>query len=89
VSLGVSYLDDQVVRYDWKYLLSEKVLPDRMASWRESVLAAEAKKAGNGNPLLHPPPAQLHAVHRGTSFPVAGTWVSETIPPNQNLPLHP
>ena len=47
VSGTVPYLDDQVVRYDWKYLLSEQVLPDRMASWRESVLAAEANKAGN------------------------------------------
>jgi len=32
------------VRYDWKYMLSEQVLSDRMASWKESVLAANAKK---------------------------------------------
>jgi len=51
VSGTVPYLDDQVVRYDWKYLLSEQVLPDRMASWRESVLAAEAKKAGNASEI--------------------------------------
>ena len=44
VSGTVPYLDDQVVRYDWIYELSEQVLPDRMASWKESVLAAEAKK---------------------------------------------
>jgi len=51
VSGTVPYLDDQVVRHDWKYLLSEQVLPDRMASWRESVLAAEAKKAGNASEI--------------------------------------
>jgi len=44
VSGTVPYLDDQVVRYDWKYLLSEQVLPGRMASCRDSVLAADAKK---------------------------------------------
>jgi len=51
VSGTVPYLDDQVVRYDWKYLLSEQVLPDRMAYWRESVLAADAKKAGNASEI--------------------------------------
>ena len=30
--------------HDWKYLLSEQVLPGRMASCRDSVLAADAKK---------------------------------------------
>jgi len=47
VSLEVHHnFDDQVVRYDWKYVLSEQALPDRMATWRESVLAADAKQAG-------------------------------------------
>ena len=50
---GTVYLDDQVVRYDWKYLLSEQVLPDRMASWRESVLGADAKKAGSASEITH------------------------------------
>ena len=49
VSGTVPYLDDQVVRYDWKYLLSEQVVTDRIASWRESVFAADAKKAGNAS----------------------------------------
>ena len=25
----------------------------------------------------------------GRKLPIAGTYVSETVPPNQNLPLHP
>jgi len=35
-----------------------------------------------------PPPARLHAMRGGASSPVDETWVSATIPPNQNSPLH-
>ena len=63
VSGTVPYLDDQVVRqaYHWKYLLSEQVLADRMASWRDSVLAADAKKAGSASEItrLTPRPPSL------------------------------
>jgi len=61
VSVTVPYLDDQVIRYDWKYLLSEQVVPDRMASWRGRVLAADAKKAGNASEItrLTPRPPSL------------------------------
>jgi len=40
---------DQSIKYDWKKTLSEQVQPDKMSSWRESVLAAEAKKAGSAS----------------------------------------
>ena len=40
---------DQSVKYDWKKTLSEQVHPDKMSSWTVSVLAAEAKKAGNAS----------------------------------------
>ena len=61
VSGTVPYLDNQVVRYDWKYLFSEQVLPDRITSWRESVLAAVAKKADNASEItrLTPRPPSL------------------------------
>ena len=86
VSGTVPYLDDQVVRYDWKYLLSEQVLPDRMASWRDSVLAAEAKKAGNASEITRltprPPSSAWNQKPGGTSGPQrensvedGGLWV--------------
>ena len=73
VSGTVPYLDNQVVRYDWKYLLSEQVLPDRMASWGESVLAADAKKAGNASEItsLTPRPPFL------TGKLACSHWLSE------------
>ena len=40
---------DQSVKYDCKKTLSEQVQPDKMSSWMESVLAAEAKKAGSAS----------------------------------------
>jgi len=60
VSGTVPYFD-QVVIYDWKYLLSEQVLPERMASWRDSMLAADAKKAGTASEItrLTPRPPSL------------------------------
>jgi len=61
VSGTVPYLDYKAVRYDWKYLLSKQVLPGRMSSWRESVLAADAKKAGSASEItrLTPRPPSL------------------------------
>ena len=47
------------------------------------------KNSGGDDPLPHPPPARLHAVRGDASSPVAGTLVSETVPSNRNLPLHP
>jgi len=38
--------DDQSERYDCKESLSEQAQSARMSAWRESVLAADAKKAG-------------------------------------------
>ena len=40
---------DQSAKYDCKKTLSEQVQPGKMSSWMESVLAAEAKKAGSAS----------------------------------------
>ena len=45
------------VKYDCKKTLSEQVQPDNMLSWRESVLAAEAKKAGSASEKTHVSPS--------------------------------
>jgi len=48
-SARVPKADEQSERYDCKESLSEEAQSARMSAWRESVLAADAKKAGSAS----------------------------------------
>jgi len=70
-------------------------LPPKRGIWHQKSqkifpgVTPRTPSAEGGDPLPHLPSAPLHAVRGGASSPVAGTWLSETVPPSQNLPLTP